>query len=98
MGVLVMFLLLSTVTPFLFLQLKKPALAVAQSVLLVGMWVYYFQIILYTAPAAFSVTWSMFYAGLIGSQIAWILFIIATVEQSPGYQANLAKEKDTLPS
>ncbi|WP_226577771.1 hypothetical protein [Halobacillus litoralis] len=98
MGVIVMFLLLSTITPFLFLLLKKPAFAIVQSILLVGMWVYYFQVILYTAPAAFTVTWSMFYIGLVGSQIAWILFIIATVEQSPAYQASLTKEKDTLPS
>ncbi|MGP4062410.1 hypothetical protein [Halobacillus litoralis] len=96
MGVTFMFLLLATVTPFLLLQLKKPAFAVVQSIFLVGMWLYCFQILLFTAPAAFSATWTMFYAGLIGAQVAWIMFIIATVKASPSFQESLEEKKETL--
>ncbi|TGB04853.1 hypothetical protein [Halobacillus salinus] len=89
MGIMLMFMLLSTVAPFLFLQLKKPSFAVAQTVLLVGMWVYYFQVLFYTTPAAFSPTWGMFYLGLVGAEVAWVMFIIAMVKESPGFKETL---------
>ncbi|MFG6146987.1 hypothetical protein [Halobacillus sp. B23F22_1] len=79
MDVVMIFLMLSTITPFLFIKLKKMPLAIAQSVLLVGMWMYYFQAVFSTAPAAFSPLWIIFYAGLLLSQIAWIMFIIYVI-------------------
>ncbi|MCP3027236.1 hypothetical protein [Halobacillus sp. A5] len=79
MDVVMIFLMLSTLTPFLFIKLKKMPLAIVQSVLLVGMWMYYFQAVFNTAPATFSPLWIIFYAGLFVSQIAWIMFIIYVV-------------------
>ncbi|WP_101842086.1 hypothetical protein [Halobacillus sp. Marseille-P3879] len=79
MDIVMIFLMLSTLTPFLFIKLKKMPLAVVQSVLLVGMWIYYFQAVFSTAPAAFSPLWIIFYGGLFVSQIAWIMFIIYVV-------------------
>ncbi|SFJ87674.1 hypothetical protein SAMN04487936_10537 [Halobacillus dabanensis] len=96
MGMIVMFLLLATVAPFLFLITKKTSLAVVQSILLIGMWLYFFQVTIYTNPGAFSITWSMFYLGLIGAHVAWVMFIMATVKASPAYQESLNKEKETL--
>lgn len=96
MGAIVMFLLLATVAPFLFLITRKTAFAVAQSILLIGMWLYFFQVTMYTDPGAFSITWSMFYLGLIGAHVAWVMFIVATVKTSPTYKENLSKEKETL--
>ncbi|WP_246364123.1 hypothetical protein [Halobacillus locisalis] len=93
---IVVFLLLATVAPFLFIITKKTALAVVQSILLIGMWLYFFQVTMYTDPGAFSITWSMFYLSLIGAHVAWVMFIIATVEASPAYQESLDKEKETL--
>lgn len=89
MGIILMFMLLSTVTPFLFLKLKKPAFAIAQTVLLVGMWVYYFQVLFYTTPIALSPTWAMFYLGLVGAEVAWVMFIISEVKQSSGFKETL---------
>ena len=96
MGAIVMFLLLATVAPFLFLITRKTAFAVAQSILLIGMWLYFFQVTMYTDPGAFSITWSMFYLGLIGAHVAWVMFIVATVKTRPAYKESLAKEKETL--
>ncbi|WP_404452191.1 hypothetical protein LG329_17835 [Virgibacillus necropolis] len=76
MGIIVIFMLLATLTPFLFIQSNKKTLAVVQTVLLVGMWLYYIEAQFQTAPAAFSVTWFMFYLSLILSEVAWIMFII----------------------
>ncbi|CDQ20105.1 hypothetical protein SAMN05192559_10753 [Halobacillus karajensis] len=96
MGAIVMFLLLATVAPFLFLQSRKPAFAVVQSILLIGMWLYFFQVMMYSDPGVFSATWSMFYLGLIGAHVAWVMFIVSTVKSSPAYQDSLNKEKETL--
>lgn len=96
MGMIVMFLLLATVAPFLFIITKKTALAVIQSVLLIGMWLYYFQVTMYTDPGAFSITWAMFYLGLIGAHVAWVVFIIDTVKANPTYKESLDKAKETL--
>ncbi|MGR9050490.1 hypothetical protein ACQ4XT_17805 [Halobacillus faecis] len=96
MGAIVMFLILATVAPFLFLQAKKMAFAVAQSILLIGMWLYFFQVTMYSDPGVLSITWSMFYLGLIGAHVAWVMFIVATVKSSPGYKESLTKEKETL--
>ncbi|ELK46032.1 hypothetical protein QRD89_06925 [Halobacillus sp. ACCC02827] len=92
MGVASMFLLLATVTPILFLMMKKPAFAIVHSVLLMGMWVYYFQVLLYTTPTAFSPTWTMFYLALIGTHIGWVMFFIATVKEGPIYKQALQEK------
>ncbi|KHE72393.1 hypothetical protein [Halobacillus sp. BBL2006] len=89
MGIAVLFLVLATVTPFLFMQMKKPALAAVQSVLLVGMWVYFFQVLYFTTPAAFSITWSTYYLSLVMAEVAWVMFVIAMVKSNP-------RLKDTL--
>ncbi|MCP3033470.1 hypothetical protein LF817_19280 [Halobacillus sp. A1] len=80
MDIVMVFLLLSTVTPFLFIKLKKLPLAILQSVLLVGMWMYYFQAVFNVAPPTLSPLWLIFYAGLFVSQIGWIMFIIYVVK------------------
>ncbi|ASK63839.1 hypothetical protein CFK37_17575 [Virgibacillus phasianinus] len=80
MGIIVMFMLLATLTPFLFLHSKKKVMAIVQSVLLVGMWLYYIQAQFFIAPGTFSVTWIMFYASLVLAEVAWVMFIIATVK------------------
>lgn len=80
MGIIVMFMLLATLTPFLFIQSNKKKLAVVQTVMLVGMWLYYFEAQFQVAPAAFSITWSMFYLSLILAEVAWVMFIIRMVK------------------
>lgn len=80
MGIIVMFMLLATLTPFLFLHSKRKILAVVQTVMLVGMWLYYIQAQFFTAPEAFSVTWAMFYISLVLAEVAWVMFIIAMVK------------------
>ncbi|ASN06125.1 hypothetical protein [Virgibacillus necropolis] len=80
MGIIVMFMLLATLTPFLFIQSNKKTLAVLQTVMLVGMWLYYIEAQFQTAPAAFSITWSMFYLSLILAEVGWVMFIIRMVK------------------
>ncbi|MFC7063716.1 hypothetical protein [Halobacillus seohaensis] len=86
MGIIMIFLMLSTVTPFLFMKLRKMPLAIVQSALLVGMWIYYFEAVFNVAPATFSPLWVIFYGGLIVSQAAWIMFIIYVVNTQDKYQ------------
>ena len=81
-----MFMLLASVTPFIFVQMKKLSLAIAQTVLLVGMWLYYFAAVFQTAPAAFSITWTTFYLSLLLAEVAWVMFIIAAVKSSEAFQ------------
>ncbi|WP_028785010.1 hypothetical protein [Thalassobacillus devorans] len=82
MGIIVMFMLLASVTPFLFLQMKKTIFALVQTVLLVGMWLYFFEVVFQSAPAAFSIPWIMFYASLFVSEAGWVMFIIRIVKTS----------------
>ncbi|WP_079528871.1 MULTISPECIES: hypothetical protein [Halobacillus] len=76
MGIVLMFLLIATVAPFVFIHLKRTKLAITQTILLVGMWVYFFETMFISAPSAFSITWSMFYLSLIVAEVAWVMFII----------------------
>ncbi|RWZ60611.1 hypothetical protein EQV77_04765 [Halobacillus fulvus] len=96
MDVAFVFLLFATITPVMLLQLKKPVFAVVQTILLIGMWLYCFQMVLYTPPAAFSISWTMFYASLIGAHVAWLLFVMAIIKESPGFQESLKEQKETL--
>ncbi|WLD93274.1 hypothetical protein [Alkalihalobacillus sp. AL-G] len=80
MSIILMFMLTATVTPFVFMHLKKTVLAILQTVLLVGMWLYFFQAAFGVAPAVLSVLWIMFYAGLTVSFVAWVMMIIHMVE------------------
>ncbi|MFD2209719.1 hypothetical protein ACFSMW_08340 [Virgibacillus halophilus] len=75
MGIVVMFMALASLTPFLFVQLNKKIIAAVQTVMLIGMWIYFFQALFHTAPHAFSITWIMFYASLLIAEFAWIMFI-----------------------
>lgn len=80
MGIIVMFMVLATLTPFLCIHLNKKILAVTQTVMLIGMWVYYFEALFHTAPHAFSIMWIMFYASMIIAEVAWVLFIMQIVK------------------
>ncbi|MEN1967173.1 hypothetical protein WMZ97_03745 [Lentibacillus sp. N15] len=79
MGIIVMFMVLATLTPFLFIHLKKKMLAVVQTVMIVGMWVYYYEALFHTAPHAFSIMWIMFYLSMIIAEVAWVLFLIRII-------------------
>ncbi|HLR63227.1 MAG TPA: hypothetical protein VK097_12415 [Lentibacillus sp.] len=92
MGITLMFMVLGTVTPFIFLYLKKKSLAIVQTVLLIGMWLYFIQVMFIAVPAVFSITWMMFYASLIMSAVGWILFIIDMVNTSEKYRGLTNKE------
>lgn len=80
MGISMMFILLATLAPFLFVYLKRKTLAVVQSLLLIGTWIYFIAAMFQTAPAVFSITWSMFYLSLLLAEVAWVMFIIHEVE------------------
>ncbi|WP_257347572.1 hypothetical protein [Pseudalkalibacillus decolorationis] len=80
MSIILMFMLTATVTPFVFMHLKKTGFALVQTVLLVGMWLYFFQAVFSVAPAPLTLLWSTFYVGLVVSFVAWIMMIIHMVE------------------
>ncbi|MEW9677946.1 hypothetical protein ABRT01_17635 [Lentibacillus sp. L22] len=82
MGIIVMFMVLATLTPFLFIHLNKKILAVVQTVMIIGMWLYYFEALFHTAPPAFSIMWIMFYLSMILAEVAWVMFIIRVVKTS----------------
>ncbi|MFG6117504.1 hypothetical protein ACGTN9_20320 [Halobacillus sp. MO56] len=86
MGIILMFMLLASVTPFLFLQLKKTIFALVQTILLVGMWLYFIEVVFQTAPAAFSIPWMMFYASLFVAEVGWVMFIIRLIKTSSTVQ------------
>lgn len=79
MSIVLMFMLIATVTPFVFIHLKKTTFAIVQTILLVGMWLYFFNTVFVTAPAPFSFSWIMFYLSLIVSEVAWVMLIIHMV-------------------
>ncbi|UJL45855.1 hypothetical protein KFZ58_15950 [Virgibacillus sp. NKC19-16] len=80
MSITIMFMVLATLTPFLFLRLNKKLYALIQSVLLVGMWLYFFAVMFQTPPDPFSISWIMFYLSLIVAEVAWVMFIIYEVK------------------
>lgn len=80
MSIILMFMLTATATPFVFMHLKKLPLALIQTVLLVGMWLYFFQAAFGAAPASFTILWGMFYAGLTLSFVGWVMMIIHMVD------------------
>ncbi|GAB4074231.1 hypothetical protein GCM10028778_17340 [Barrientosiimonas marina] len=84
----VSFMLLASVTPFMFLYLKKYLLVGVQSMLLIGMWFYVIEAMFFAAPSAFSITWLTFYGSLILAEVAWVQFIIRIVEDSKQYTTN----------
>lgn len=86
MGIALMFMLLATITPYLFIRLKKRIFAIVQSVMLVGMWLYFLEVMFQSAPAAFSITWSMFYLSLILAEVAWVMFIIHMVKRPVSFK------------
>lgn len=89
MGISVMFMLLATLTPFLFIHMKRKVLAVVQAVLLVGMWIYFLELMFQTAPATFSIVWVMFYMSLIIAEVAWVMFIIHMVKSPAPFKNKL---------
>ncbi|ALX48850.1 hypothetical protein [Lentibacillus amyloliquefaciens] len=93
MGITLMFMVLGTATPFIFLYLKNKPLAIVQSILLAGMWLYFIQVMfLGVVPAVFSITWIMFYTSLIMSAVGWVMFIINMVNMSEKYRGLTNKE------
>lgn len=88
MDIVLIFLLLATVAPFMFMNLKRMTLAVIQTILLVGMWVYYFQALFVEAPAVLSFPWLTFYLGFILSEVAWVMMIINIVHSTAEYHKN----------
>ncbi|GGJ88525.1 hypothetical protein GCM10007063_08820 [Lentibacillus kapialis] len=93
MGIILMFMLLSTVTPFIFLQLHKKIFAGVQSVLILGMWLYFIQVMFVAVPTVFSITWLMFYASLILAEVAWVMFIIDAVKTADQYRKGYHKRE-----
>ncbi|UOQ95467.1 hypothetical protein MUO14_11390 [Halobacillus shinanisalinarum] len=88
MDIVVIFMLIATVTPFIFINLKKTTFAIIQTILLVGMWVYYFQVLFIETPAMFSFSWMMFYSSLIVSEVAWVMMIIHMGKSPAKYWKN----------
>lgn len=82
MTIVLMFMLAATATPFIFIHLQKTTLSIAQTVLLVGMWLYFFEAVFNVAPAPFSLLWSLFYVSLIVSESAWVMLIIDMVKST----------------
>ncbi|WP_082232339.1 hypothetical protein [Halobacillus massiliensis] len=80
MGITFMFMLLATITPFLLIQMNKLTLAIVQSVLLVGMWLYFLEATFNIAPGAFSYLWVFFYLSLFAAEVAYIMYVIYLVK------------------
>ncbi|WP_173918334.1 hypothetical protein [Halobacillus sp. Marseille-Q1614] len=80
MGITFMFMLLATITPFLFIQMNKLSLAIVQTIMLVGMWLYFLEATFNIAPGAFSYLWVFYYASLIVAEVAYIMFVIYMVK------------------
>ncbi|WP_085522552.1 hypothetical protein [Tuberibacillus sp. Marseille-P3662] len=80
MPIVLMFMLATTITPFIFIHLKKTTLAIVQTALLVGMWLYFFEAMFDIAPAPFSFLWFLFYGSLVISEAGWIMLIIDIVK------------------
>lgn len=80
MSFVIIFMLTVTVTPIVLLYLKKPVLSFLQSILVVGAWIYVFEMVFHQAPAVFSLLWVLFHLALVFSIISWILLIIDLAE------------------
>lgn len=76
MTIIVMFILLASVAPLLFIYLKRKVLATVQFALLAGMWVHFIIVTFQTPPGIFSTTWVMFYLSLLLAEVAWVMFFI----------------------
>ncbi|WP_181350836.1 hypothetical protein [Thalassobacillus sp. CUG 92003] len=90
MGMVLLFLILGTASPFLFLEMKKTYWAVGHTILLIGMWMYFFETMFVSAPTAFSILWIMFYASLVVSHVAWVMFTLYTVKEHQAYQKSFS--------
>ncbi|WP_240377514.1 hypothetical protein [Bacillus piscicola] len=86
MGVTLVFMLLATLTPFLFIQMKKRAFAVVHTVLLIGMWMYFIETMFNAAPPLFSLLTVTFYLSLLAAEIGWVMFVIRLVRPAAGFQ------------
>jgi predicted membrane channel-forming protein YqfA (hemolysin III family) len=76
MSVAVIFLIVASIAPFVFFHLKKTVLGVLQIVLLIGMWLYFFEVVRGGSPSVFSVLWLTFYGSLVISEIALVMLAI----------------------
>lgn len=82
MGIIVMFMLLATITPFLFIHLNKKTPAVLQAILVIGMWFYYIEAAFNVAPGLLSFLWIAFYGSLLLAEVAWVMFIVQSIKFS----------------
>ncbi|HET7658483.1 MAG TPA: hypothetical protein VFK37_09340 [Bacillales bacterium] len=77
MDMAIIFMIVASIAPFLYLHMKKYVFAGVQIILLIGMWIYFVQAINpATVPANFSILWFAFYFCLVISEIAYIMFAI----------------------
>ncbi|HET7628170.1 MAG TPA: hypothetical protein VFK44_07255 [Bacillales bacterium] len=77
MDMAIIFMLVASAAPFVFIHLKKYVFAAAQVLLLIGMWMYFFAgLNPETLPAPFSVLWFSFYGSLVLSEIGYVMFVI----------------------
>lgn len=77
MDMAIIFMIVATIAPFLYIHMKKYTLAVVQGILLIGMWIYFAQSLNPdTVPANFSIQWFAFYLCLVVSEIAYVMFAV----------------------
>lgn len=97
MDLVIIFMIIACGAPFLFLRLRRFWLAGIQTLLLIGMWAYFIlSLNPDTVPVAFSVLWFAFYAGLVLSEIAYVLFAVNLARRKRNEPKEEHKSKDPL--
>ena len=77
MDMAIIFMIVATIAPFLYIHMRKYILAAVQGILLIGMWIYFAQSLNpNTVPANFSIQWFAFYLCLVISEIAYVMFAV----------------------
>lgn len=77
MDMAIIFMVVASIAPFLTIHIRKFWLAGIQVLLLIGMWTYFIQS--FNSPSGwggFSVLWLSFYASLVVSEIAYVMFAV----------------------
>lgn len=82
MDMAIIFMIVASVAPFLSIHIRKYWFAGIQILLLIGMWIYFIESLGSTAvPGNFSILWFSFYASLVVSEIAYVMFAIYVVKK-----------------
>ena len=98
MDMAIIFMIVATIAPFLYIHMKKYIWAVVQGILLIGMWIYFAQSLNpATTPANFSIQWFAFYLCLVISEIAYVMFAIYLAKKIQLELREKATEKDDQP-